>query len=246
MTNYIICCISHGRHENVPEFLEKVGSDGVTFFVKDESDVINYKANGARKVIASGSLMDSRNAALEHCFEQGKICVQLSDDLTRIAFNDFSGKRTKVSVSVVEVLEHVLPQFGIYDCKLAGFPPTDNPYFATKPIEKNKFIVGDFLIVKPNPLRFDPGLRLKEDYDYTLQHVKEYGECVRFGYFLCSFKHYSNKGGAVDYRTNILETETIAYLVKKWPGCIKLNPKRNNEILIKRNVSEILSQKNLF
>lgn len=241
-----ICCISHGRHENVPEFLRKVGSDQVTFFVKDQTDVVNYRANGARKVIASGSLMDSRNAALEHCFEQGKICVQLSDDLVGISFNDFSGKRTKVGVSVVEVLDDLLPNFHVCGSKLGGFPPTDNPYFATKPIEKNKFIVGDFLIVKPNPLRFDTKLRLKEDYDYTLQHIKEYGECVRFGRFLCSFKHYSNKGGAVAYRTDSLEKETIAYLANKWPGCIKMNPKRDNEILISRKAKEVLGQPNLF
>ena len=63
-----------------------------------------------------------------------------------------------------------------------------------------------------------------------------------------SFKHYSNKGGAVDYRTTKLEQETINYLVKKWGDCIRLNTKRENEILLNRNSYKILNSKqiNLF
>ena len=100
-----------------------------------------------------------------------------------------------------------------------------------------------FIIIKPNNLRFDSSLRLKEDYDYTLQHIKEFGGCVRYGLFLCSFKHYSNKGGAVSYRTNNLEQETIKYLMEKWGECIKLNPKRENEILLNRKSYDILNSK---
>lgn len=241
MKQYIICCISHNRHENVPEFLKKVGTEEVVFFVKDQQDYDNYKSNGAKTVITSGSLMDSRNAALNYCFKHGKICVQLSDDLLKISVNDFTTKRTGVNVSVIDTLDYIIPIFEKMDgCFFAGFPPTDNPFFSTKPIEENKFIVGDFIIVKPNPLRFDVNLKLKEDYDYTMQHIKKYRCCVRFGKYLCSFKHYSNKGGAVSYRNDIIEKETISYLMNKWQGCFKLNPKRKNEILIRRDAYNTL------
>jgi hypothetical protein len=238
---YIITCISHNRHENITKFFEKVGTNEVVFFVKDENDKEQYLKNGAKKVIVSGSLMDSRNASLDYCFSINKICVQLSDDLENIMVNDFTGKRTYKYVLVTDVLENIINDFIGSKYYFAGFPPTNNPFFALKEKEHNKFIVGDFIIIKPNNLKFDNNLKLKEDYDYTLQHIKEMGGCIRYGIYLNSFKHYSNKGGAVDYRSSILEQKTIKYLISKWGECIKLNPKRENEILLNKNSFEILN-----
>jgi len=246
--DYIITCISHNRHENIKSFIEKVGTNKIIFFVKDQKDKELYLKNGAKKVIISGSLMDSRNASLEYCFSLNKICIQLSDDLEKIMLNDFSGKRTYNYVSVVDVLQDLILNFKKSKYYFAGFPPTNNPFFSLKEKELNKFIVGDFIIIKPNDLRFDNNLRLKEDYDYTLQHIKELGGCIRFGKYLNSFKHYSNKGGAVDYRDSELEQKTIKYLISKWGDCIKLNQKRENEILLNRKSFEILNsnQTSLF
>ena len=246
--DYLITCISHNRHENIKDFLDKVGTNNVVFFVKDETDKENYLKNGANEVVISGSLMDSRNASLDYCFAKNKICVQLSDDLEKIMTNDFTGKRTHEYVQVVDVMENTINHFVESKYFFAGFPPTNNPFFALKEIELNKFIVGDFIIVKPNHLKFDDKLRLKEDYDYTLQHINEFNGCIRYGAFLNSFKHYSNKGGAVDYRTSILEQETINYLKTKWGNCIKDNPKRENEILLNKKSFEILNsnQQSLF
>jgi len=245
---YIITCISHNRHENIQKFFDVVGTNKITFFVKDQTDVENYKLNGALTVVASGSLMDSRNAALDYCFKQGKICIELSDDLENIMVNDFTGKRTKKYVTVKKVLDDIIPSFIESKYKLAGFPPTNNPFFALNEFDLNKFIVGDFLIIKPTELRFDTNMRLKEDYDFCLQFMKEKGGCIRYGKYLMSFKHYSNKGGAVSYRTEQLEQTTINYLIEKWGECIKLNTKRPNEILLNKNSFKILNSKqiNLF
>ena len=108
---YIITCISHNRHENVQDFFKKLGTKEVVFFVKDQNDIDNYKANGAENVIASGNLMDSRNSALDYCFSFNKICIELSDDLESIMVNDFTGKRTKKFCTVLDVLENILPKF---------------------------------------------------------------------------------------------------------------------------------------
>lgn len=245
--NYIITCISHNRANNIQNFFKILGTDEVVFFVKDELDQKNYINNGAKEVVISGTLMDSRNASLEYCFERNKISIQLSDDLDNIMLNDFTGKRTKQYVDINTVLNYVMPHFNSSNYNFAGFPPTNNPFFALKEFEYNKFIVGDFILIKPNPFRFDVNLMLKEDYDYTLQHIKEFG-CIRYQKYLNSFRHYSNSGGAVSYRTNKLEQETIEYLQKKWGECIKLNPKRKNEILLNKNSYNILrsNQQSLF
>ena len=240
---YIITCISHNRHENINNFIDLVGTNEIVFFVKDQQDKEMYLKNGATKVIVSGSLMDSRNASLKYCFNLNKICIQLSDDLEKIMINDFTAKRTYNYVTVKQAIETIFKHFLQSKYYFAGFPPTNNPFFALKQYEYDKFIVGDFIIIKPNKLTFDTNLRLKEDYDYTLQHIKELSGCIRYGAFLNSFKHYSNKGGAVDYRTTNLEQETIKYLQQKWGECIKLNPKRENEILINKNSYSILHSK---
>lgn len=238
---YIITCISHNRHENLKNLFEKVGTDNIVFFVKDQKDVENYTLNGALNVVASGGLMDSRNAALKYCFNENKACIQLSDDIENVMVNDFTGKRTYKYVTVKQAIDNVFSKFMQSEYLLAGFPPTNNPFFSLKEFEYNKFIVGDFILIKPNRLVFDTNLRLKEDYDYCLQHMKYEKGCIRFGKYLCSFKHYSNKGGAVDYRTVNLEQETISKLKTKWGECIKLNPKRENEILLNRNSYKILN-----
>ena len=87
------------------------------------------------------------------------------------------------------------------------------------------------LFVKPSEVRFDTQLTLKEDYDFTLQHISR-KKVLRYQKYLFSFKHYSNKGGAVDIRNNEEEQKNIRILKSKWGDKVRLNPKRKNEILI--------------
>ena len=65
------------------------------------------------------------------------------------------------------------------DKRLAGCFPNANPGLAagTRPVADNLFIVGDFLVIDVDrtSLRFDERLMLKEDYDYTAQHLHEHG-----------------------------------------------------------------------
>ena len=87
------------------------------------------------------------------------------------------------------------------------------------------------LFVKPNELRFDKQLTLKEDYDFTLQNIQK-AQVLRYQKYLLTFKHYSNKGVAVDIRNDQEEQKNIMILKSKWGDKVKLNTKRKNEILI--------------
>ena len=121
--------------------------------------------------------------------------------------------------------------------KLGGLPPTSNTlnYKEHKRVQTSHFIVADFIIVKPCELFFDENLTLKEDYDYTLQHIEKYGEVTRVEYILAEFAHKSNSGGAVAVRTPELEQKNIEFLISKWGhGRIMINKKRENEIVLKR------------
>lgn len=226
--DYLVFVISAGRYNDL-NFTE-TQKEKYAFCVKKGEKHL-YEANGCKTVYETGGLIQSRNAALEMAFAENKICVQLSDDLKKVTTNkNFSTKKTvDLDLSISEMVTIFNKVNGVY---LMGIAPTANDFFAKNNISKNTFCIGDLIFVKPNPLRFDASLTLKEDYDYTLQHLKKYGNTFRYQKYLFEFKHYKNKGGAVDYRTEQEEQKNIKRLLDKWGNKIRLNPKRKNEVLI--------------
>ena len=74
------------------------------------------------------------------------------------------------------------------------------------------------MVIRPTHLRFNENLSLKEDYDYTVQHIKEYGGVVRCFQILAQWKHYTNEGGAVAYRTDEEDKRNIILLRELHPG----------------------------
>jgi len=226
--NYNVYVISAGRYDKLNFTIEQKSK--YIFCVKNGEKNL-YEKHGCKNVFETGSLMQSRNAALEMAFNENKICVQLSDDLKKVTTNkNFKPKeQVDLDFAIQELINVFNKVEGVY---LMGIPPTSNDFFAKSLISKNTFCIGDMLFVKPNDLRFDTSLTLKEDYDYTLQHLERYKNCFRYQKYLFEFEHYKNKGGAVDYRTEQEEQKNIKILFAKWGNKIKLNPKRKNEILI--------------
>lgn len=252
-----IFVITSRRSKNVMNVIEKSGTEQIIFVVRDMEDMCDYfeeikKYHGKHnalenyipmltdtswpKVLIGGGLCESRNACISHCVENEiRFCVQISDDLKKLVTNNLDGKNKEHKELTVQKLAYKM----IYELSatvyaLIGLPPTDNPYFATKDIQTGCFIVGDFMVIDTmkGTLLFDENLKLKEDYDYTLQHIKHFGNVLRYQSALATFEHYTNKGGAVDYRNSQNEQNAIKYLHNKWGEAIKLNPKRENEILL--------------
>lgn len=84
------------------------------------------------------------------------------------------------------------------DAKLAGGSSNRNLGFAlgTLPVQSEQFIVGDFIVVDAkSPVRFDERFTLKEDYDFTCQHICKYGAVLRVNKLVLEFQHYTNAGG---------------------------------------------------
>ena len=227
--NYWIGIISSKRPENVNKMHEILGFD-VTWYI-GEGESKDYC--DAEKKIESGGLCESRNQLLKDAFEMGLVCVQLSDDLCRLKQAKTKKEKKDIKfIQVLEIIKNAMDESGSY---YGGCAPTDNAFYFNeqKPVSFHKFIVGDFIMIKPCSIYFDENLKLKEDYDYTLQHLKKYGKVARCDNMLASFKHRSNKGGAVAFRTSELEQKTIKQLHDKWGSQIVLNPRRKNEILMK-------------
>ncbi|AOR28744.1 hypothetical protein FORMB_17050 [Formosa sp. Hel1_33_131] len=221
--NILITVISSGRANKIPNSYNKDWT-----FIVGTGEKEAYKKQGFINVIEGGSLIDSRNKALQLGDEQNKITLQLSDDCGKCFIKSQEG-------NIHDVIDYIYKWFSTSELELTGIGPVFNKFYQKNTITSG-FIIGDFTMTKPNTgIRYDNNLRLKEDYDFTLQYLKKYGRTAKHNYIICDFKHYSNKGGAVAYRNDELEKETVNYLLKKWNGALALNPKRENEILLKRD-----------
>lgn len=231
MSDYEVFIISKGRWDNV-QAVQKLTGKNVTWLVANGEKVF-YQAMGANNVVEAGGLMAARNQALDMAFANKRICVQLSDDIMRIKRG--LNKKESQTITFDEAIQIILKGMEQTKAMLGGVAPTANAFFTNFqiPVRTRHFIVGDFIVIKPTDLRFDTNMRLKEDYDYTLQHLDKYGAVARCDLVLAEFKHRTNAGGAVEYRTDDLEQETIEYLKQKWGDVVRDNPRRPNEILIK-------------
>ena len=226
--------ISHARPSNVQKMTALVGE--ATWFV-GVGEAPAYQAAGAAAVIESGQLCHSRNVGIDAAQAAGGACVQLSDDLTKLQVAvQGPGKLIAQTATFDECVRRILEGMAGVGARLGGAAPTANPFYANikRPVHSGAFIVGDFIVVgKDCDLRFNEHMTLKEDYDYTLQHVMRYGVVARRDDVLATFQHRSNPGGAVAVRTAELEQENIAILRATWGGFIADNPRRPNEILLK-------------
>ena len=232
--NAYVSVISARRPERVQPMNELVGE--ATWFVA-EGEAKVYKEAGAAHVVEAGALCAARNAALDAAFALGKPCIELSDDakaFKRAELQEDNRVRA-VASTFAEAVSLIADAVWMTGASLGGAAPTANPFYynAKRPVHARAFIVGDFIYVKPSPERFDENMRLKEDYDFTLQHIQAYGTVGRADSVLAEFAHRSNAGGACSYRTAELEQEAIAHLRSKWPGVIADNPRRPNEILLR-------------
>lgn len=231
--NCFVTVISHLRSKNVPMLSQLIGN--ATWIVgKGEREA--YEMAGAEFVDEGGGLCESRNHALKRAFALGVPCIQISDDLKKLELGFHDGDKKKAKpISFEDAVSSILKTMDEHKLMLGGVAPTANLFYFNKEVSTNLFVIGDFIIVKPCQLFFDEKLKLKEDYDYTIQHFRKFGGAVRRNDILASFLHRTNAGGACASRTSKLEQESIAYLKKKWPNMIKDNPRRPDEILLARS-----------
>jgi len=230
MTDFHWSVISARRPGNVPLMMERTEGVDLYWYVTEE-DVDNYRAAGAEHVLVGGNLCESRNLAIDDAQGLGLPCVELSDDLRRVKRKEASGALPEITV--MDAAEEIWTQMSGLGARLGGCSPTSNAYFAHNEVKLAGFVVGDFIVVGDTDLRFDEEMTLKEDYDYTCQHLARYGLVARCDLILAEFAHRSNAGGAVAYRTGERERDMIRHLMKKWPGKFRMNPKRANEVILR-------------
>eukprot|EP00931_Biecheleriopsis_adriatica_P119373 TRINITY_DN94601_c0_g1_i1.p1 TRINITY_DN94601_c0_g1~~TRINITY_DN94601_c0_g1_i1.p1 ORF type:complete len:608 (-),score=165.05 TRINITY_DN94601_c0_g1_i1:51-1874(-) len=224
-----------------------------TWYV-DADSLKDYQALGLRAVVG-GKLTPSRNKALKDAKSKGKVCVQLSDDISAWEYREGekATERTDDAVNAAHAAarRYIVSPVAAARFMLAKMRSADSPKpklggvymlgscartFAGDAFSRYHFILGDFFVVdKGSSVLFDEEMRLKEDYDFTCAHIKAHGSVMRCNRMTLNVKHYSNGGGAVTNRDNkgVEEKRNIGILNRKWPGCFRANPKRKNEVIMR-------------
>jgi len=225
-----------------------------TWYV-DEESLQDYQSLGLDAVVG-GKLTPARNKILIDANAKGKICVELSDDISAWEYRE--GKQAAVRTDDAMNAAHAAAERIIMSpvaaarfmvAKMRAAPGKKKPKlagvymlgscartFAGEPFSQLAFCIGDFFVVDVgSEVRFDENMKLKEDYDFTCAHIKEHGSVLRCNRMTLTVKHYSNSGGAVTNRDSkgMEEQRNIAILNEKWPGCFRPNPKRANEVILK-------------
>lgn len=196
----------------------------------------DYRAAGAARVEeAPGMLVAQRNLAIDLAADAGAWCLQVDDDLRDLRWTTGTTKADTRPITMVTAAFELYSAATEHGVHLAGIAPTANPfYFGGRPVKLAGFVIGDIMLINPaSEPRFDPAFPLKEDYDFTLQHLDRYGAVARVDAILATFRHRTNAGGAVAYRTEEMEADACQRLFAKWPGRIVPNPRRKNEVLVK-------------
>ena len=226
--SYVVQVISAGRSDRVQPMQQLLGTPTVWYVPHDQVD--EYRSAGAEYVVAGGGLIESRNLALRLAHLEDMASVQVSDDLQVVKFYDGVNERREKSFRWA--LKYMFAGLRKTGCMLAGCAPNDNKLNYKVPYQLKNFIVGDLIVVLPSTPRFDTNMTLKEDYDFTCQHIAAYGGALRCAGLMPRFLHRENPGGAVAYRTSEEEQKNIAYLHEKWPKAF-VKHKKPDEIIMR-------------
>lgn len=257
MADYVIAIPSYNRVETLRDktlaMLEsyKIPKARIHIFVADKEQETLYKEGLPKSlygqiIVGQKGLMEARNFITRY-YPENKPIVSFDDDVSEIKILGGSASSTRkrggVKPSLVRLpnLDAFLRQ-AFATCKkeglnMWGIYPVYNAFFMKPGYSTDlKFLIGHMHGV------FNKRARLlttayKDDYERTLLYATADGGVVRFNNVVAKTK-MGAKGGldtAVQHRLHE-NKKAAAMLMKKFPGLVRLNPKREGEILLARRV----------
>jgi hypothetical protein len=157
--------------------------------------------------------------------------IQVDDDA--LSFHCFeSGKMYKFidPEKIHEIVDNQFQMCEDWELKAWGFSlAADYKFYREYTPFSSQGVVGANIIgIIKNPIRFDERLKVKEDYDYSMQHIFKYKGILRFMKYGIDVVHLTNEGGCVAYRTKETEMEAYNILLNKWgKKVVKLQNNKN-------------------
>lgn len=188
-----------------------------------ENEAKQYQAAGNRVLVcpdkAQGNLSRVRNWILDQHKKLRGVLI-LDDDYSAI-YRWIGAERNyrKLSADVVEeLIEHGFSLAEQIDAFMWGINCVvdKGAYRENTPFCTVSYIGGPFQAFRPNPLRYDEDLPLKEDYDMTLQHLNKFRAALRMNMYCYQVKQNEQAGGCAMYRSLDRERAQFKLLQEKW------------------------------
>lgn len=204
-----------------------------------EFEAEEYRKSGHTvKVIPDavrGNMARVRNWIVE-TYAGARGVVMLDDDVSGIMVWENQRERKLTAEEVGEFLEHgftMAEQWGAY---LWGINMVydKGAYREMIPFCTVRPVLGTFCGIRPNSIRYDEALPLKEDYDYAIQHLNKYRIILRFNKYCYVCGHNDRVGGCATYRTIRRERENFEILQKKWGSNIVRMDHGNDKASVRR------------
>ena len=188
-----------------------------------ESEAEEYIKNGNDIVIcpdsAQGNLCRVRNWILDNLYDDADCIVILDDDCKSVGG---WSRQTKYKFNEQELIEFcesssILCKELDYNFWGVNCVTDKGAYMEHMPLGFLQYIGGPFQAhLKESSIRYDEDLPLKEDYDITLQHIQNYGGCLRFNFAHYDVKQAEQEGGCATMRNLQKEKQQFFALQKKW------------------------------
>jgi hypothetical protein len=222
---------SAGRPGNV----EKHPMGLVAFWVVPEDEADAYAEAGActLPIGSRESAARARNAILDHAGQHfpESMLAMVDDDIVRVEqVNPDTGEKWPILLATA--LGDMADRLASSDLRLMGAAPTTNAYFTKRRTSFNLFAKSGTWVVRSSELRLDEGLRVKEDYDFNLQHYTAFGGWLRADDILVHSAKPTPTGGCAPLRATNADAEAVEYLLAKWPGLVRAHSTRVNEVTL--------------
>ena len=221
----LIAVPSKGRAGNTTT--QNVVASGI-FFVP-ESEMDDYNRSGVKAVIPVPNdirgITRTRNWILKN--QNDKRVVFLDDDCQRIGWAEMLDENVQhhhlpESVVLVEFTKlFEITEALHYRIWGASTISASRAVYPQKPFLFRTYVVASCMGVVNTGIRFDESYQVKEDYELCLRCIVEDGGIVGARYFYCESAHWTIGGGCAEYRTQEMEADAIARLIKTYPGLIR-------------------------
>jgi hypothetical protein len=227
---YKIAILSHRRSgiilDKTLKVLKDIDKELIYIFVSDEQDVKDYKeALPDYNIVYETPLNDLKekhNFIIDYFGDDERV-VFFEDDIEKVIKK--KGTKTEEFTGDLELLFKI----GFNECvkektKLWGIEPTGNGFYMKNAHQKSYKLVVAYMFGMIIDKRLKVTSAWKHDYERTILHSIYFGGAVRFDMFGAKTNSFKNKGGLQSELNGgdraKKETESVKYLMKKYPGYI--------------------------
>jgi len=242
--SYQVVIPTYGRADSIKDktlaILHKyqIPKAQITLFVANKVEKELYEKEVPKSLYGSivtgvPGIVNQRNFIMKY-YPVGTHLVSFDDDITGL-----SEVQEGKLIPLISLKKTIQQGFSL--CKRMGYSmwgiyPTKNAgWMSTIPSTNLKFLIGHMYGIINRKIQLH--MQLKEDYELTLENAVRDGGVIRLNHIAATTK-MGNKGGidkTIEERlTNYIKASD--YLLKKYPGLVRKNPRREGEILLAREI----------